>query len=97
LGTAAHRAIVHARSLLPVTSVSVGASGTNGERVLPVVAERAVAAGREMQFWCAAAASGEEEEQADEESGEGRGGEEEGMTELHGERLRRISVRRKRL
>jgi chemotaxis protein methyltransferase CheR len=28
--------------------------------VLPVLAERAVAAGREMQFWCAAAASGEE-------------------------------------
>jgi chemotaxis protein methyltransferase CheR len=31
-----------------------------GERVLPVVAQRAVATGREMQIWCAAAASGEE-------------------------------------
>ena len=30
------------------------------ERVLPVLAERAAAAGRAMQFWCAAAASGEE-------------------------------------
>ena len=71
-----------------------GGVDTETGLVVSGVGPGAVGAARELPDQAVATAAGEEKEETDGQASEGGGGEKEGMTELHGERLRRISVRR---